>query len=294
MDSQNDVREFLRSRRAKVTPQQVNLIVGSNRRVPGLRREEVATLASVSVDYYARLERGNLAGVSDEVLEAIAHALRLDEAETAHLFALARAAQPGPARRRRPAPPQQVRPGLQRFLDSITGAPAWVRNGRMDFVAANALGRALYAPILADPVRPANSARFVFLNPDARSFYPDWDQVSNDVVAILRSYAGQHPHDKGLRDLIGELATRSDDFRTRWAAHNVRFHRTGMKRLHHPVVGDLELSYEAMELPANPGWTMFAYTAEPGSASDERLKLLASWAATTAIELPAPASDRTS
>ncbi|QCO98488.1 helix-turn-helix domain-containing protein [Arthrobacter sp. 24S4-2] len=294
MDSQNDVREFLRSRRAKVTPQQVNLIVGSNRRVPGLRREEVATLASVSVDYYARLERGNLAGVSDEVLEAIAHALRLDEAETAHLFALARAAQPVPARRRRPAPPQQVRPGLQRFLDAITGAPAWVRNERMDFVASNALGRALYAPILADPLRPANSARFVFLNPDARSFYPDWDQVSNDVVAILRSYAGQHPHDKSLRDLIGELATRSDEFRTRWAAHNVRFHRTGMKRLHHPVVGDLELGYEAMELPANPGWTMFAYTAEPGSASDERLKLLASWAATTAIELPAPASERTS
>lgn len=293
MDSQNDVREFLRSRRAKVTPEQVNLIVGSNRRVPGLRREEVATLAAVSVDYYARLERGNLAGVSDEVLEAIAHALRLDEAETAHLFDLSRAAQPRPARRRRPATPQQVRPGLQRFLDAITGAPTWVRNERMDFVAANALGRALYAPILADPVRPANSARFVFLNPEAHSFYPDWDQVSNDVVAILRSYAGQHPHDKSLRDLIGELATRSDDFRTRWAAHNVRFHRTGMKRLHHPVVGDLDLSYEAMELPANPGWTMFAYTAEPGSASDERLKLLASWAATTAIELPAPASDRT-
>lgn len=293
MDSQNDVREFLRSRRAKVTPEQVNLIVGSNRRVPGLRREEVATLASVSVDYYARLERGNLAGVSDEVLEAIAHALRLDEAETAHLFDLSRAAQPRPARRRRPALPQQVRPGLQRFLDAISGAPTWVRNERMDFVAANALGRALYAPILADPVRPANSARFVFLNPGARSFYPDWDQVSNDIVAILRSYAGQHPHDKSLRDLIGELATRSDDFRTRWAAHNVRFHRTGMKRLHHPVVGDLELSYEAMELPANPGWTMFAYTAELGSASDERLKLLASWAATTAIELPAPASERT-
>jgi transcriptional regulator with XRE-family HTH domain len=293
MDSQNDVREFLRSRRAKVTPEQVNLIVGSNRRVPGLRREEVAILASVSVDYYARLERGNLAGVSDEVLEAVAHALRLDEAETAHLFDLSRAAQPGPARRRRPAPPQQVRPGLQRFLDAITGAPTWVRNARMDFVAANALGRALYAPILADPVRPANSALFVFLNPEARSFYPDWDQVSNDIVAILRSYAGQHPHDKSLRDLIGELATRSDDFRTRWTAHNVRFHRTGMKRLHHPVVGDLDLSYEAMELPANPGWTMFAYTAEPGSAGDERLKLLASWAATTALELPAAASERT-
>jgi transcriptional regulator with XRE-family HTH domain len=289
MDSLNDVREFLRSRRAKVTPQQVNLMAGSNRRVPGLRREEVATLASVSVDYYARLERGNLTGVSDEVLEAVAHALRLDDAETAHLFDLARAAQTRPAHRRRAAPPQQVRPSLQRFMDAA-GAPTWVRNERMDFIAANALGRALYAPLLSDPVRPANSARFMFLRPEARTFYPEWEQVANDVVAILRSYAGQHPHDKGLTDLIGELATRSEEFRTRWAAHNVRFHRTGLKRLHHPVVGDLELSYEAMELPANPGWTMFAYTAEPGSATDERLKLLASWDATTTNGRPVRAS----
>lgn len=290
MDSRNDVSEFLRSRRAKVTPEQVNLIVGGNRRVPGLRREEVATLASVSVDYYARLERGNLTGVSEEVLEAIAHALRLDEAETAHLFDLARAAQPGPARRRRAVKPQELRPSLQRFMDAITGAPTWVRNERMDFIAANPLGRALYAPVLTDRVRPANTARFLFLDPEARTFFPDWEQSANDVVAILRSYAGRHPHEKGLTDLIGELATRSDEFRTRWASHNVRFHRTGLKRIHHPVVGDLELSYEAMELPANPGWTMFAYTAEPGSATDERLKLLASWAATSTIELPSAAS----
>ncbi|HET6242500.1 MAG TPA: helix-turn-helix transcriptional regulator [Arthrobacter sp.] len=290
MDSRNDVSEFLRSRRAKVTPQQVNLIVGGNRRVPGLRREEVATLAAVSVDYYARLERGNLTGVSDEVLEAIAHALKLDEAETTHLFDLAHAAQPGPARRRRAAKPQELRPSLQRFMDAITGAPTWVRNERMDFIAANALGRALYAPLLADPVGPANSARFMFLNPEARTFFPDWEQGANDIVAVLRGYAGRKPHDRGLSDLIGELATRSDEFRTRWAAHNVRFHRTGIKRIDHPVVGNLELSYEAMELPANPGWTMFAYTAEPGSATDERLKLLASWAATTTSELPAPAA----
>ena len=290
MDSRNDVSEFLRSRRAKVSPDQVNLIVGANRRVPGLRREEVATLAAVSVDYYARLERGNLSGVSDEVLESIAHALRLDEAETAHLFALARAAQPGPARRKRAAKPQELRPSLQRFLDAVTGAPTWVRNERMDFIAANALGRALYAPVLADHVQPANTARFMFLNPEAPTFFPDWEQNANDVVAVLRGSAGRTPHDRSLSDLVGELATRSEEFRTRWAAHNVRFHRTGLKRMHHPVVGDLELSYEAMELPANPGWTMFAYTAEPGSASDERLKLLASWAATATSELPAPAS----
>ena len=290
MDSRNDVSEFLRSRRAKVSPEQVNLVVGGNRRVPGLRREEVATLASVSVDYYARLERGNLTGVSDEILDSIAHALRLDEAETAYLFALARAAQPGPARRKRTAKPQELRPGLQRFLDAITGAPALVHNERMDFIAANALGRALYAPVLADHVQPANSARFMFLNAEAPTFFPDWEQNANDVVAVLRGSAGRKPHDRSLSDLVGELATRSGEFRTRWAAHNVRFHRTGLKRIHHPVVGDLELSYEAMELPADPGWTMFAYTAEPGSASDERLKLLASWAATTTSDVPAPAA----
>lgn len=187
------------------------------------------------------------------------------------LFDLARAAQ------------QELRPSLQRFLDAITGAPTWVRNERMDFIAANPLGRALYASLLAEPVRPANNARFMFLNPEARTFFPDWDRGADDIVAVLRGYAGRKPHDKNLSDLIGELATRSD-------AQNVRFHRTGIRRIHHPVVGDIELSCEAMELPANPGWTMFAYTAEPGSPSDERLKLLASWAATTTSELPAPAT----
>lgn len=287
MESQNDVSEFLRSRRAKVTPEQVNLIVGGNRRVPGLRREEVATLASVSVDYYARLERGNLSGVSDEVLDAVAHALRLDEAETAHLFALARAAQPGPARRRRSVKQPELRPSLQRLMDAITGAPTLLQDDRMDVIATNPLGRALYAPVLADPVRPANMARFMFLNPDARIFFPEWEQTASDIVATLRGSAGRRPHDRSLSDLVGELVTRSEEFRTRWAAHNVRFHRTGLKRIAHPVVGELALAYEAMELPANPGWTMYAYTAEPGSASEERLKLLASWAATTTNELNA-------
>ena len=291
MDSQNDVRDFLRSRRAKVSPEQVNLVVGGHRRVPGLRREEVATLASVSVDYYARLERGNLAGVSDEVLEAVAHALRLDEAETTHLFHLARAAQPGPARRRRTVKSEELRPSLQRFMDAVTGAAVWVRNERMDFVAANPLGRALYAPLLADPSGPPNTARFVFLNPASRTFFPDWEQGANDIVGVLRGYAGRQPHNKGLSELVGELATRSDEFRTRWASHNVRLHRTGIKRIHHPVVGDLELGYELMELPANPGWSMFAYTAEPNSASEERLKLLASWQATPGQEVPTRALD---
>ncbi len=216
------MQEFLRTRRARLTPEKANLIARSNRRVPGLRREEVALLAGVSMDYYAQLERGDLAGVSDEVL---ARALQLDQAETSHLFDLARAAHSRPVRRRRPAAASQIRPSLQRFLDAITDAPAWVRDERMDFIATNRLGRALNAPLFADPRRPVNNARFVFLNEEAsRQFYLDWEKGADDIVAAMRSYAGQRPHDKPLTDLIGELVTRSDAFQTRWAAHNVRFH----------------------------------------------------------------------
>jgi transcriptional regulator with XRE-family HTH domain len=281
MDHRSEVQEFLRTRRARLTPEKANLIAGSNRRVPGLRREEVALLAGVSVDYYAQLERGDLAGVSDEVLDALARALQLDEAETSHLFDLARAAHSRPARRRRPTVGSQIRPSLQRFLDAITDAPAWVRDERMDFIATNRLGRALNAPLFADPRRPVNNARFVFLNEEvSRQFYLDWEKGADDIVAAMRSYAGQRPHDRQLTDLIGELVTRSDAFRTRWAAHNVRFHRTGVKRLHHPIVGDLELSYEGLDLPADPGWHLYTFTAAPGTSSDDRLRLLASWAAT--------------
>jgi len=294
VDNRADAREFLSSRRAKITPEMAGLpTYGGRRRVAGLRREEVALLAGVSVDYYTRLERGNLSGVSESVLDSLARALQLDEAERAHLFDLARAANTSPRTRRRSAP-RQVRPSLQRLLDSITTAPAWVRNGRMDFLAANRLGYALYSEVFADPVRPANNARYVFLDPRSQSFYSDWEQGANDLVAILRSEAGRDPYDRDLHDLIGELSTRSETFRTRWASHNVRFHRTGIKRLHHPVVGDLELTYEAMEFPADPGLTMFVYTAEPGSASEDALKLLASWAATQdqAVQLdPASTSD---
>lgn len=255
-------------------------------------------IAGVSVDYYARLERGNLNGVSDEVLDAIARALRLDEAETAHLFDLARAARAARAtltpRRRSSAPQQHVRPSVQRLLDAWVGAPAWIRNDRMDLLAANELGRALYSELFAEPVQPPNNARFVFLNPRSKDFYVDWEHGANDLVAILRSSVGRSPNDRSLMELIGELSSRSEAFRTRWANHNVRFHRTGVKRLHHPVVGDLELSYEAMELPADPGLTMFAYTAEPASPSEERLKLLASWAATTAASATDAASAPTS
>ena len=282
MDNQAEVREFLRSRRDRITPQQAGIIGGGNRRVPGLRREEVAFLAGVSVDYYARLERGNLVGVSDEVLAAIAMVMQLDEAETAYLHDLAQAAQPRPVARRSPSRENAVRPSLQRFLDGITGSAVWIRNERMDFIAGNALGRAVYAPVMDDPSsQGGNNALFAFLSPAARNFYTDWEKGADDIVAALRLSAGRNPRDKGLSDLIGELVTRSDEFSRRWASHNVRFHRSGLKRLRHPLVGDLELGYEAMLLPDNPGWTMFAFTAEPGTPSEERLRLLGSLTADT-------------
>ena len=277
MEYRDEVSDFLRTRRDRITPEQAGIIGGGRRRVPGLRREELAMLTGVSVEYYARMERGDLRGVSLEVLDALARALKLDEAETDHLADLARAAGPKPPRRRRSKPVEQaVKPTLQRFLDAVTGAPMWVRDRRLDFVAANALGRALYAPMLEDPANQGNTARFTFLSPASRVFFPDWEENADDLVATLRTYAGQNPQDERLTDLIGELVTRSDTFRHRWAKHDVRHHRGGFKRIHHPVVGDLELSYEAMEFPANQDWFMFAFTAEPGSPTEERLKLLGS------------------
>ena len=289
MDTTNDIAEFLTSRRAKITPEQAGLPTYGKRRVPGLRREEVASLAGVSIDYYKRLERGNVSGVSDSVLEALARALQLDDAERTHLFDLARAANPMVPRRRHPVQ-QRVRPVVQRILDSI-GTPALVRNARVDYLAANQLGRGLYAPLFESREQPANSARFTFLDPAAVEFYPDWERVASDLVAHLRSEAGRNPYDRGLSDLVGELSTRSAEFRTRWAAHNVRFHRTGTKRLHHPVVGDLDLSYETMELSADAGLNLTVYTAEAGSASQQALDLLASWTATPDEAATASVSD---
>jgi transcriptional regulator with XRE-family HTH domain len=278
VDNRSEVRDFLATRRARITPEEAGLpVYGGHRRVPGLRREELAMLAGVSVDYYTRLERGNLSGASDSVLEALARALRLDEAERAHLFDLARGATPTGAHRRPAA--KRVRPSVQRVLDALVGAPALVRNGRLDYLAANPLGRALFSEMFEAPAR-GNSARFVFLDPRSTEFYPDWDRGANDIVATLRGEAGRNPYDKALTDLVGELSTRSESFRTRWAAHDVRLHRTGGKRMHHRVVGDLELTYESMELPADPGLTMHVYTTEPASASADALNLLASWAAT--------------
>jgi transcriptional regulator with XRE-family HTH domain len=280
MNDQGEIREFLTTRRARLTPEAAGLpVYGGNRRVKGLRREEVAMLAGVSVDYYTQLERGRLTGVSDAVLAALGRALQLDEAEQAHLLDLARAANESPvAARKRPAT-EAVRAPIQQMLDAMTDAPAWVRNERFDLLAGNPLGRALYAPVLAMAGR-INTARFAFLDPEAQTFFRDWDRTADDCVATLRGAAGRNPYDRKLTDLIGELSTRSPEFRTRWASHDVRFHRTGIKRVHHPVVGDLDLTYEALELPADPGLVMLVYGAEPGSPSHDALRMLASLEAT--------------
>ncbi|MEV6260161.1 helix-turn-helix transcriptional regulator [Streptomyces sp. NPDC051784] len=297
MDNQQEVREFLTSRRARITPEQAGLPSGTRRRVPGLRRSEVAALADMSVEYYAKLERGSLAGVSPAVLEAVARALRLDEAERAHLLHLAQAADGSDSlsrpRRRRTARQWIPHPSLQWTLDAITAGPAFVRNGRMDILAVNPLARAFYHDVYTTPHNQENLARFTFLDPSARRFYPDWDLAADVTVAILRTEAGRNPHDKDLHDLVGELSTRDDDFRTRWGAHNVRNHGTGTKRFRHNAVGELTLAYEGLEMAAEPGLTLTVYAAEPGSPSEEGLRLLASWAATEEARTPTSAEPAT-
>ncbi len=286
MDNRTEIRDFLVSRRGRVTPEQAGLVAyGRNRRVSGLRREEVALLAGISVEYYTRLERGNASGVSEDVLEAIVRALRLDEAERAHLFDLVRTANTTRAPRRRP-PQDRVRPMVQRILDAMSDVPAYVRNGRLDILSANRLGTALYSELFADPVCPANMARFIFLNPRSGDFFADWPGIANDAVAILRAEAGRDPYDRRLSDLVGELSTRSEDFRVRWAAHDVKLACTYVKTLHHPIVGDLTLTYESLHLPNDPGQRILVYTAEPGSKTQEALNLLASWTTT-----PNPAAE---
>ena len=294
MDNRSDIRDFLVSRRARITPEQAGFLPGGGRRrVPGLRREEVAVLAGVSTDWYVRLEKGHIAGVSEDVLEAVARALQLDDAERVYLFDLARAARPSRAPRRRPR--VSVRPRVQWLLDAMSSSAAIALNGRMDILAANTLGRALYSPVFDDPRRPANIARFQFLDPRARAFHPDWAGAANTTVAILRGEAGRDPHDKDLRELVGELSTVSEEFRTRWAAHDVRIHRTGAKEFRHPAVGTVELVYHSMALPTEgPGdLHLTVYNAEPGTPSEDGLKLLASWAATDAQQSEDAAAELT-
>jgi transcriptional regulator with XRE-family HTH domain len=291
MDQRQELRDFLISRRARITPEQAGLpeFGTSARRVLGLRRSELAVLANVSVEYLTKLERGNASGVSDSVLEAVAQALQLDQAETAHLFDLARGARTASGSRRRP-PQQRVRPGVQRLLDAMPGVPAFVQNGRLDVLAANGLAKALYSDLFEQregqsrgDILP-NHARYTFLDDRSFDFYPDWNKGAADAVALLRAEQGRNPGDRRLNELIGELS-RSERFSSLWAAHNVRWHTTGTKRYHHHIVGDLQLAYEGLEFPADTGQTLITFTAEPGSPSHEALAFLASWAETA--ETPA-------
>jgi len=280
-DNREDIRTFLATRRARLTPAQVGLPPGGRRRVPGLRREEVAVLAGVSTEWYTRLEKGHITGVSEQVLDAVATALRLDEAEVTYLFDLARAARPrrGTVRQRRQA---EVPEPVRWMLESITGSAAIVANGRLDLLSTNALGRALYSPLYeAEPETP-NIARYQFLDRSAHDYYVDWGAAANVTVALLRTEAGRDPHNKELRDLIGELSTVSEEFRTRWASHNVRLHHSGRKQFNHPDVGVLELAYQTMDVSAHRdrALALTVYSPEPGTDSEDRLKLLASWAAT--------------
>ena len=288
IDPRREMSAFLSARRARLSPAQAGVpLYGGQRRVAGLRREEVAQLAGVSTEYYARLERGNLTGVSGEVLDAVARALQLDEPERTHLFDLARSVSTPTAAaraRRRASRRPSVRASLVHTLDAITDAPAFVVSRRRDVLAANRLGRALYSELYADPVRPVNTARFAFLDPRARQFFLDWERTADDTVANLRTDAGRNPYDRALSDLIGELATRSEAFSLRWASTNVRYHHTGTKGIHHPVVGDLALSFEVMDLPADPELSLIIYNAESGTPAADALRLLASWAATEEAE----------
>ena len=291
MDTAKEISEFLTSRRARISPSDVALPGGGVRRVPGLRRTEVAMLAGVSVEYYGRLERGELAGASDSVLDALATALRMDEAERAHLFDLAKAAAGSSSLRPKRRTGRWVTPpGLQLTLDAITAGPAFIRNGRMDILAANLLGRAFYEPVFAFDGAHPNIARFQFLDEEhSRDFYPEWDVAADIAVAILRTEAGRAPNDRDLQDLIGELSTRSNDFRRRWGAHDVRHHSAGVKTFAPPLIGPVTLHYQAAELVGEAGLTMTVYTADPGSPAEERLRLLASWAADQPRAVPAPA-----
>ncbi|WP_375485006.1 helix-turn-helix transcriptional regulator [uncultured Jatrophihabitans sp.] len=289
-DHRTQVRDFLASRRERITPEQAGLPAygGGNRRVKGLRREEVALLAGVSIDYYVRMERGNLAGASDSVIDGVATALQLDDAEREHLYSLARAA--GPATRRARPAATTIRPVIQQVLDAVTAAPAWVRNARHDILGMNSLAGALYSPVLnsaaagATSKRAPNTTRFLYLDPSAREFFIDFDRMAMDAAAMLRLEAGRNPHDKDLITLVGELSTQSELFRQHWASQNVKFHRSGRKRLRHPAVGELDLNFEAMQLPSEPALQLNIYTADPGTATADGLALLASWAATCTDE----------
>jgi transcriptional regulator with XRE-family HTH domain len=285
-----ELREFLRSRRARLRPDEA----GAGRRVPGLRRAELAALAGVSVDYYVRLEQGRGRNPSDAVLDAISRALRLDDTERTHLFDLARRA--ATSRRAAPLRPQRVSPATYQLLETLDDAagPALVLGRRMDVLAINRTARALVGDFNALPARERNYARFVFLDESARDLHPDWSSVAADTAAALRLDAGRNPDDPALAALVGELSVRSDDFRRFWADHRVLARTSGTKRYHHPVVGDLTLTYRTLTLPEDAEQSVYIYTAAGGSPDHTALKLLAQWTAEVSPDRTRSPRDRSS
>jgi transcriptional regulator with XRE-family HTH domain len=276
---ETDIRVFLRSRRARISPEQAGLpMLPGVRRVPGLRREEVAQLAGVSVDYYVRLERGRSASVSVSVLDAVARALQLNDAERDHLFALAK-----PARRRpRAAATQRARPGLLHALQNIADIPAMILGHRLDVLALNRLASSFYSDFDGLPPEERNMARFMFLNDAARDLYVDWSDTAREVVGMLHLYASHHPHDPRLSELVGDLSVSDRDFRRWWADQDVYRPSYGAKRYRHPLVGELTLGFEAFTPTGDLDQTLALYTVEPGSPSEHALRVLASWTADTA------------
>jgi transcriptional regulator with XRE-family HTH domain len=283
------LREFLVTRRARVSPDEAGLaVVASRRRVAGLRREEVAMLAGISVEYYVRLERGQATGPSASVVDGVARALRLGDDERAHLDRLLAELTPEVRKRRRRPVPETVSDGVQVVLDAMTTLPAVVQNARLDVVAANALGRVLYAPVFDLEGRP-NSARFLFLDEvRARRLFPHWERIADDTVALLRIEAGRHPDDRAMVELIGQLSTRSAPFRTRWARNDVRAHNAGVKVFTHPLVGELALPYENLLVDAAADHTITVFTPRPGSPEHDAVQLLASWNAATGTQAVEP------
>jgi transcriptional regulator with XRE-family HTH domain len=276
VDKNADLKDFLRTRRARLTPRDAGLgDTFPGRRVPGLRREEIAALAGVSVDYYVRLEQGRNLNPSSTVIEAIARALRLDDTERAHLFDLVQARSGRPAAPR----PQRVRPGMYQMLETLDAAasPAFVLGRRMDLLAANRMARALICDFNLLPAAQRNKIRFMFLDPRARDLYVQWAKVAAETVAVLRVEAGRHPDDPRLAALVEELSVKSEEFRRWWSDHQVLVRTSGSKLYRHPLVGELTIDFQALQLPEDPDQTLFVYTARSGSPSHQALRLLASW-----------------
>ncbi|MEV4440080.1 helix-turn-helix transcriptional regulator [Streptomyces sp. NPDC049577] len=284
MSTTTDLGAFLRTRRSRLRPEDVGLPdLGGRRRVAGLRREEIAQLAGVSVDYYVRIEQGRASHPSPAVLDALARALRLDEDETRHLHQLGG---PRPAARSgdRPGPParQQVRPMLRRLLGELRDVPAIVMGRRMDVLAWNPAARALLGDYGALAPAERNIPRITFLDPASRELFADWTACARENVAYLHLEAGRHPDDPQLASLIGELSLKSEDFRRWWAEHPVQDKTSGIKRFHHPLVGDLHLTYETLRVADDPDQALITYAAEPHTPSHDALHMLLSWTASPA------------